>query len=206
MVTTREPRTIEQIRQCLNYSFHTADPFSFRDEFLERRTAFLATLPEEASADPVLDAASGTQELARIVLTACDFLPTDPVKTGQEFATCALLVDVLHCMAEDVLLSREQLVVVHTLQKRFEVHRRIFDRYSATVHRTGDSYTDLTLYALFSLVLMLLFKATGRFAYLNTAMKITDLIVVSGWEINAPCPIRLCLLFEREILGGGDAL
>ena len=203
MTGTCEPRTLEEIKQGLDYSFNSFDQAGFGLEFREVRDRFLASLPEASSAPPGLPV-DQVPATAQAILHYCDSLPRETAEVSAGFGTLAFLSGVLRCIAAGSELDVERMTVLQTLQKRFEVHRRIFDRYAPTLNRTGDSFQDLSLYAVFSLALALLFLLTKRFTYLNTALKVNDLIAGSGWPRSDDRQVRLALALEREILGGFD--
>lgn len=194
--------TQEEMKKRLDYSFHSAEPDQFICEFRERRERFVKALPAEQRSLKFGYGMHDCRAIAQYVLENSFFHQLSICDIQAGFTTISFLKFMLQCIASGEHLNDEHLVTFHVLQKRFEVNRRIFDRYSPSINKTGERFTDLTIYGVFSLVLMLMFLSTRRFTYLNTALKINDLIVISGWEISEILPIQQCLGLEKEILGG----
>jgi hypothetical protein len=208
MMNSYAPYTQEEIRRLLDYSYYSGEPGQFRHEFGERRKAFIDALPDRHNSftSQLFTNQTNYSTLAQMLLASCFASPLTASDCDADFATRSFLGLIVQRIAAGEELSDKQLTAFHLLQKRFEVNKRIYDYYSPSVTRKGECFRDLALYALFSLVLMILFIKCRYFSYLNTALKINDLIVMSGWENSESRPVYHCLVLEKTILGELGAL
>ena len=71
---------------------------------------------------------------------------------------------------------------LNLLLKRFEVTKKIYNDYDFNFRRLeSSSFQDLTLYVYFSYLLVLSYRKTNKLQYLNTLLKVND-IVQSNYE------------------------
>lgn len=200
MIESSVPRTPEEIRKGLDYSFHSCDPERYRQAHRDRREGFIKTLSGERTVLTSQLSTRSYQATARFILDSCFPLSMAEIRVDAEFSTMSFLGSILGRIAKGEELRGEQWAAFHLLQKRFEVNRRIFDCYSPSINKVGDRFSDLTLYGMLSNVLIMLFLRTRRFTYLNSALKINDLIVTSGWQISDTVPVHQCLALEKMIM------
>jgi hypothetical protein len=69
---------------------------------------------------------------------------------------------------------------------KFEVFGRIFAAYDKHFKKASDQYDDLILYVFLALVLMGMYRQKRNLNFLNTALKINDLIVRVVGMIEGP--------------------
>ena len=112
-------------------------------------------------------------------------------------ATELLFMDWLARMTKKESFALEKL---DTLLKRFEVTKRIYSQYDAKFRPIGDkNYSELRLYCLFSHVLIYTFETYGYLQYLNSLIKVND-IVSSFFPYLSEQDRQLAMIgFEDEI-------
>lgn len=90
---------------------------------------------------------------------------------------------------------------IDKLMQKFEVTKRIYATYPSMSKRGCGSYEDMTLYALLTLLLALYYGKTGNLKYLNTMMKLNDLLCSVKESVKedlvATTACYLSLLFEE---------
>ncbi len=86
------------------------------------------------------------------------------------------------------------------MQKRFEVNHRLFSSYDAFTRKSGDDYTDMQVYALCAIVFLKLFRLKHDFNYFNTAIKLNDLLLKSGWPVDRDALPFVCTAVVLEKL------
>lgn len=109
-------------------------------------------------------------------------------------------------------LDEENQNKIDLLVKRFEITKYIFNNYSPDMRPLpGSSYLDWDLYLKFGLILEALFTKMGNIPYLNSLLKIIDIISsdyekltnpqkqVGSFLVKREREIILNLLKEREI-------
>ena len=83
-------------------------------------------------------------------------------------------------------LSDAPLRTVRRLMGKFEVFGRIYTSYDRDFRKTGDRFDDLSLYAFLGLVLIGVYEQTKSLNFLNTALKLTDLMAGATTMIQGP--------------------
>jgi len=102
-------------------------------------------------------------------------------------------------------LDSENQKKIDLVLKRFEITKYVFNNYSPDMRLlSGSSYLDRDLYLKFGIIIEVLFTKTGYIPYLNSLLKIID-ILSSDYE-NFTDPQKLAGSFlakrEREIILG----
>jgi hypothetical protein len=175
---------MDRIHHLLNCAYADFTSPDYVESFMAQRSAELSQVmgggagPEEGVDPPGLDAV-----LAALMALSEGFEPVAG-PWDQGFETRRLLGFALKRLAGRARLEPPFPVIIQTLQKRFEVNHRLFTRYDGSLHRCGEDDADLRVYALAALVLMLLFLERRNFNHLNTAIKLNDLLLKSGWLLT----------------------
>lgn len=103
--------------------------------------------------------------------------------------------------SSNILLS--EIGKLHLLIKRFEVTKRIYDRYDEDYRRinSNSNYSNLNLYINFGLILLKLYKKHKHLQYLNSLLKVNDIIcsVILYSKIENIDKKSLLNLFFEEI-------
>jgi len=81
----------------------------------------------------------------------------------------------------------------HRLLSKFETFGRIFSNYDANFRKKGGGYAASTLYVLFASLLFGIYEKNRNLAFLNSALKVTDLLIVAQDRIVEPCETVLSL-------------
>lgn len=97
--------------------------------------------------------------------------------TDEPTATTEILKDALHLIRHG---GKEDLKRVYALlgalTSKFEVFKRIFSCYDVSVKKVGDEYKDISCYILFALCLGAYCRREENLKFLNTALKVNDLV------------------------------
>jgi len=115
-----------------------------------------------------------------------EILPAKPGSVG--FVTKSLLLDLwqafLHSAREpmDILTSWILLLV-----KKYETQKRLYVAYSAALKPASERYDQLENYALLASLLMYLHRVERNMKYLNSALKLNDLL--SSVDVSSGGPI-----------------
>ena len=171
---------MEDIHRLINYSYSPMDLAGYLGSFRAGRKAELVSrcgFPDL----PVFP--DSLRECAALI---CQRLfpqrLLDPMSPG--FTTSILLIDSLHDIAEQGDVRDELKGVIDVLQRKFELFHRLFDRYDERMRKIGSAYQEAGSYALLSLVLNLRFRACRNYNYLNTSIKLNDLLLKSAWLLR----------------------
>lgn len=105
-----------------------------------------------------------------------------PAQPGQcEFNTMDLLLDLWYCFAYDPPRAERQGVAwVGFLLSRFEVTKRLYRGYTASLKPIDRTRGPAENYALLASLLMHQHHASGNVKYLNAVLKLNDLLVSIG--------------------------
>lgn len=95
--------------------------------------------------------------------------------------------------------STESIRVVDCLHKQFEVRKALFSCYKGDSLKFGcGPFMLVANYIYLAFGLALRFKSTGNLNYLNTLIKINDLLVADGFELNNGDKERILLCLSME--------
>jgi hypothetical protein len=191
-------RSWTELRSLLDYSYRAGLGEETINNFQVERASAARQFPLPQRSFP--DKAHGNAAAWAGLL--CQFCPEFP-QEGQEsscFATTAFLSAVLKSYAKGIGPDAGQRHVLLTLQKRFEVNRRIFDQYDQDVRRIGEDFCNIDQYCLLASALQVSYLDSGSFSLLNTAIKLMDLVTLSGWSSDRPYLVSLPLHLEKAIL------
>ena len=189
----------EELHPLLDYSYQATDGQATIDVFRQQRAD--VTFTPQILHIAIPPAAHGQAPAwAKLPFTCCPDLDMVSIDTGFPFYTVAFLSALLGTWSMNGKPDNQQWSVLLVLQKRFEVNRRIFSRYDQHLRREGDDFTDLDSYALLALALQIGYLETGHLTLLNTAIKLVDLLTLSGWPATRPALTQLPLFLEKAIL------
>lgn len=102
------------------------------------------------------------------------------MEQATDFDTRAFLAAALFSLAPGREPTRPPWVetVLVSLLHKFEVFGRLYDRHGSDLRKRGHRFDDPEVYALFSLALLACFDASEDPAWLNTALKVNDVITL----------------------------
>jgi len=92
-----------------------------------------------------------------------------------------------------------------TLTAKFEVFKRIFSFYDGSVRKMGDEYKDVSCYILFALCLGAYCRKAENLKFLNTALKVNDLVcsVIERVQVRSDiASAYTSLALEKESIEG----
>lgn len=185
------------IHRLLNYSYAELDIAGYIDNFMLEREAWLEALFQGEVPEGLL--AVARPEAIAVVIRDLYFKDSVQIPDiGSGFVTYHLLGWMLQEFSAGSDIGRQYHEVLNKLQQRFEVAHRLFDEYDGNVRKKGDSFRNLPNYALLSMVLNLRYLKKGNSNDLNTAVKLNDLLLKSGWPF---APADTGLLAGAVLLG-----
>lgn len=150
------------------------------DEIRERLVAEAST--KTALAEEIRGAVSGTLRTGASTPLRSRVLQTLPAQPGTcEFATQVLLLDLWQChLHYPERVAQECPAWLDFLIKRFEVTKRLYIGYRADLKPRIRSYGQLESYALLAALLIYRHRQTPNLKYLNTVLKLVDLLASAG--------------------------
>jgi len=99
--------------------------------------------------------------------------------------------------------QEEKMQFVEKLLKNFEIHKKIFSNYEFLTLKHSENYTIMENYVLFSLVCAKIFKITKNLKFLNTLLKLNDILSSRVQSINESVTLSLihhAINFELEFV------
>ena len=66
--------------------------------------------------------------------------------------------------------------IIDIFLKKFELTKKFFDSYNLKQKQTSENFTNLKNYVIFSIICLKIFEDTKNLKYLNTCLKINDII------------------------------
>jgi hypothetical protein len=175
---------METIHQAASHSYPTLDDPGYLDAFLCEREEQRARLPLSLArkSDQSLPLA-----LIGELSNEFDIQWIQPPDLTVVFDAVHLLAWLVwtwkNCQKFNPLETR----VLNLLQKRFEVHHRLFDRYDGEIRRQGDNFEDARVYILLAVALLLRFWVERNYNDLNTALKLHDVLLKAKWNLDSLC-------------------
>jgi hypothetical protein len=89
---------------------------------------------------------------------------------------------------------------IESLLKSFEVRKKIYTKYNELFKPLSKEFSNLENYILFCIVLLKQFTLTNEYRYLNTILKLNDLIISTGLEsVTKTNKALISLLLTREL-------
>lgn len=179
---------MDKIHQILNYSFSKIDLVDYESSFFNNRKIryfdlFSAELEEQIAKNNIT---SVTIEISSFSGQKPATFPVD----SEGVSTSELLKWILWHLCQTNLKEPAANQYINRLQKKFEIHHRLFTRYRVDLRRDSDNYLEMEIYALLSLALALRFLSAKNFNDLNTSLKLNDLILSSKLSSN-PYALKL---------------
>ena len=99
--------------------------------------------------------------------------------------------------------QEEKMQFVEKLLKNFEIQKKIFSNYEFLTLKHSENYTIMENYVLFSLVCAKIFKITKNLKFLNTLLKLNDILSSRVQSINESVTLSLihhAINFELEFV------
>ena len=93
--------------------------------------------------------------------------------------------------------------IIDIFLKKFEVTKKIFSSYNLGLKQTSNSYDDLQNYINFSIICLKIFQDTKNLKYLNTSLKINDIICANiriSQKVNLPNLIEFIINNEIKFV------
>lgn len=108
-------------------------------------------------------------------------------------------------------ITQEEERILDKLARKFEISRKIFAKYDSNLKKIDSSSDEMILYALLAINLFLCFESGKNFKFLNTGLKINDMLVtqntpdsldhiaffIASFSIEKSSIIKLCK--EKEL-------
>ena len=186
---------MENIHKILNYSFAPMDISNYIDMFISDRRGDMKRLSIACECNDV-----HYDEPYKIASVICEIYFKEPVKISDPpngFDTYEMLGAIMQENAQKCISSGRQ-KILNALQKKFEVNHRIFDSYDSELMRNSDSSNSIQVYAMLSALLSLRYMKDRNLNDFNTAVKLNDLLLKSGWTIGSNLNYAVCLLLCIE--------
>lgn len=191
---------MENIHKILNYSFTPLNLVHYIDQFISDRQKDMERLLTKSSYTDLV--CQTPKELARTVLELYFEKPMIPVSPALGFNTYDLLGTVIWELSREDTISIEYNNILNVLQKRFEVNHRIFDSYNSNLHKNCDTFQSMQIYTMLAVVLSLRFLIQWNLNDFNTAIKLNDVVMKSGWLYEALYNhlIYISIYIEKRII------
>lgn len=90
--------------------------------------------------------------------------------------------------------------IIDVFIKKFEIRKKIFNAYDADFKVASNDFTNLKNYSLFSLICLLEYHKTDNLKYLNTSLKLNDIICSQSTKISSSDDITLFLFIVKKEL------
>jgi hypothetical protein len=195
---------MERIRQTVSHSYVALDDSGYSGAFVHEREQQRSQLPAPLSEEI-------GQRLPNAVVSQlwndCDANWNQPPDFTAVFDALHLLGWMVWTWKDAQSFNGFQTRTLDLLQKRFEVHHRLFDRYDGEIRRQGENFKDARVYIVLAVVLLLRFCGERNYNDLNTALKLHDVLLKAGWELDTVCKrwLSLSLWLESDALRREDA-
>jgi len=195
---------MEYIHGLLNCAYAEYSVPDYVSSFMAQRDTDLAEIMPDTDLFGCNADELDTDAIFSLICKHNETFSSPPGLLQQGFDTLHAMGHVLFRLTTNSTLESPYDEIVAILQKRFEVNHRLFTSYDGTIRKSGDNYTDMRVYALCAIVFMKLFLLKHNFSYLNTVIKLNDLILRSGWPIEyADLPfVGAAVILEQKIIRG----
>lgn len=90
--------------------------------------------------------------------------------------------------------------IIDVFIKKFEIRKKIFNAYNADFKVASNDFANLKNYSLFSLICLLEYHKTDNLKYLNTSLKLNDIICSQSTKISSSDDITLFLFIVKKEL------
>jgi hypothetical protein len=173
---------MEGIHQTVAHSYPALDDPGYLDAFLREREEQQAQLPVPMvgnSHQPLPQAVAGQ------LWSEFDSRWGQPPDFTAVFDAVHFLGWLVWSWKDSQKFDPLQTRLLNLLQKRFEVHHRLFDRYDGEIRKQSDNFQDARVYILLAAVLLLRFCRERNYNDLNTVLKLHDVLLKAGWNLEA---------------------
>ncbi len=97
-------------------------------------------------------------------------------------------------------LSQKEITLLHIFLKKYEIKKKIFAEYDSNFRELGSNYKSLNNYILLSISLLLYFKMSKNLKFLNTALKLNDMLCSLNEKVKSqPDLIMLLTALNEEL-------
>jgi len=194
-----------------NYEYTSFEGLSFLDSYQNSREISLSYLADKLNYINELYYLEEDSEhflfndssLTKNIFTKNE-LALNKKSSSKEIDTKQMLLESLESINSINIIESEVEKKCLLLQKRYEVSKRLFTKYSYPgFKKIGDQNQELSLYLLFGLLLSdFVYKfdfIEKKLIFFNTILKICDLISSSLEKLDTPCEVAMAKkLFESE--------
>ena len=178
------------------YSFSKYEGIVFVSAYFENRIKTINYLKEQITQQPI-------KSLTKWAKTRTKSKNRIKAKYKKNIGTASLLSEILQYQ----LLSEQNDEKDSTTHfwlsvfiRKYEVFKRIFTKYSPKLKKIGDDYSNLLTYVLLSINLQLYFRQNQNLKFLNTSLKINDMVCSKMKELRSNDEIYLAkVMLETEI-------
>lgn len=116
----------------------------------------------------------------------------------EEYLTESLLLWILFCIDQNYDSLAEHFIALFI--KKFEIKKKIYSKYSKNFNESSDDFRYLRNYLLLSTICLLKYGKTLNLKFLNTALKINDLLCSRKHMIENNIDFELFVyVLEREV-------
>ena len=133
--------------------------------YIDFRSKIIKELSEKK---PIL-----SENIVLVKLNLNDYKHYDVTKL-EDYSTDSLLSWILFCLGQNFDLSSDYFIT--SLIRKFEVKKRIHSKYSKNFNESSDDFIYLRNYLLLSTICLLKYQKTLNLKFLNTTLKINDLL------------------------------
>ncbi|OGG12545.1 hypothetical protein A3D77_04350 [Candidatus Gottesmanbacteria bacterium RIFCSPHIGHO2_02_FULL_39_11] len=192
----------KKIKNILNYSYIKIDLSLCSGQFFQERK----TLADKLQIDSDSPENFNNFKVDQIA----DYLPEglfkrkvkEKSKRYPDIDIRNVLIKILQNMMQKNNIGKKDWTVLFFLQKKFEVSRKIYQKYDSSMNKKSNSYDDIEIYSLLAIIFSLCFIKTKKWNLLNSVFKLNDLILKSGWRISRSQKqlVYISLILEKGIL------
>jgi len=120
-------------------------------------------------------------------------------KLDQEFNTEELLCLILLKIAKDQFNTLTKRIL-NNLIKKFEIKKLLFLSYQPDFRNSSEDFSNLRNYLLLSLICLIVYESTSNLKYLNTSLKLNDIICSQQRKLSNEIDISLIeYILKKEI-------
>ncbi len=184
MLTTYTYTKENQLLHPQHYMYTTFRGWKFFDDYRKNREQFIS------DAEIELDDAS-----------LIDFLKDDFIKFSEEnyINTNEFLCKILASSIDIVNLSKEDLSKLNFLIKRYEIDKKVYSIFIEPRRPENQDYRNIKNYILLALICKQIFNNHRSFKFLNTLLKINDLLISIIDEIDKKYLVYISYLLNEEL-------
>lgn len=104
-------------------------------------------------------------------------------KNNQSKNTIDILINILQKLIRDQL-NEEELNDFNFILKKFEIKKKIFSEHNLNINENNSNFHDIRNYIVFSVICNILYEKSSNLKFLNSGLKVNDLISSIKESIN----------------------